>query len=554
MSASRPQPSATAKQVDAVVIGAGFSGMYMLHKLRDQLGLSVQVIERAAEVGGTWYWNRYPGARCDSESYIYCFSFNDDLLQEWEWSGKYPEQPEILRYLNFVADRLDLRRNIAFDTSVESAHYNEANNSWTVTTSDGEHFQAQYLITGIGCLSTGQVPKIPGLDQFAGQWYHTGAWPHEGVDFSGKRVGVIGTGSSGVQSIPVIAAQADHLTVFQRTPQFTVPARHETVDKAYLDDIKANYGDIWEIARNSYGGYPYHRGEESALAVSDEEREARYEAAWQRGGFRFFSVFNDISLDRRANDTASEFIRRKIRAIVKDPDTAEKLMPTDYPFAAKRPLIDTDYFETYNRDNVELVDIRHCPIETITERGVRTADGTEHPVDILVFATGFDAMTGSFFNIDIRGRGGVSLRDAWAEGPKSYLGLAVHGFPNLFTITGPGSPSVLCNMPVCIEQHVEWIADLIAHAKSQGITQIEAEPTSQEDWVRHVNEIAAMTLFVQADSWYLGANIPGKPRVFMPYPGGMGNYRIKCDEVAASGYPGFSLLGPSAPEPRTATG
>jgi cation diffusion facilitator CzcD-associated flavoprotein CzcO len=533
--------------VDAVVIGAGFAGLYMNQRLRDQMGLRVQVFETGDGVGGTWYWNRYPGARCDSESYIYCYSFDKDLMQEWEWSGKYPEQPEILRYLNHVADRHDLRRNIAFETRVTSAHWDEAGARWTVETDRGDCVRAQFLITAIGCLSTGQVPKIPGLETFEGDWYHTGAWPHDGVDFSGKRVGVIGTGSSGVQSIPRIAEQAGHLTVFQRTAQYTVPARHGTVDKAFLDEIKTRYDDVYEHCRQSAGGQPYTLSERSAMSVSEEERNAVFEAAWQEGGFRFLiATFNDIALDRRANDMASEFIRNKIRETVKDPTVAEKLAPVDHPFTSKRPLIDTNYFETYNRDNVTLVDIRHAPIQEITPTGIRTTDD-EYELDIIVFATGFDAMTGPFFKMDIQGKDGRKLKDKWEHGPLTYLGVSSVGFPNLFMITGPGSPSVLSNMPVSIEQHVEWIGDVVEHMRANGIETMEADQDAETEWVAHVNDIAAQTMFMLADSWYLGANIPGKPRVFMPYVGGVGTYRQKCDEVRDAGYEGFTLTTAPAP-------
>jgi cation diffusion facilitator CzcD-associated flavoprotein CzcO len=535
-------PATTATQdLDAVVIGAGFAGLYMNYALRDRLGMATHVYEAGEDVGGTWYWNRYPGARCDSESYMYCFSFDKQLMQDWEWSGKYPEQPEILRYLNHVADRFDLRRNISFGTRVTAAHFDEGTNRWHIETDQGDHVTARYLVTAIGCLSTGQIPNIAGRDTFRGEQYHTGAWPHEGVDFSGKRVGVIGTGSSGIQSIPVIARQAGHLHVFQRTPQYTIPARHGTVDKAFLDDVKKDYDAIYEKARWSNGGLPIDVIERSALSVSDEERREIYEQAWQEGGFRFlFGSFFDIAVDRRANDTASEFIRSKIREIVKDPEVAEKLVPVDHPFASKRPLIDTDYFDTYNRDNVTLVDIRHAPIREITPTGIRTEDG-DFELDIIVFATGFDAMTGTFHRIDIEGRDGLKLKDKWAGGPLTYLGVATAGFPNLFMITGPGSPSVLSNMPVSIEQHVEWISGAIEHLRDHGLEVMEAEEEAERDWVEHVNEVASQTMFMLADSWYLGANIPGKPRVFMPYPGGVGTYRKKCDEVTGSGYQGFSL-------------
>ncbi|MFV0308187.1 MAG: flavin-containing monooxygenase [Desertimonas sp.] len=527
--------------VDAVIIGSGFSGLYMNHRLRDEFGLSVQVIETADDVGGTWYWNRYPGARCDSESYIYCFSFDKDLMQEWNWSGKYPEQPEILRYLNHVADRFDLRRNVAFGTKVTAAHWDDDTDRWRIETDHGDRLTARYLVTAIGCLSTGQVPKIPGLESFDGDWYHTGSWPHEGVDFTGKRVGVIGTGSSGIQSIPVIARQAGHLTVFQRTPQYTLPARHGTVDQTVLDEIKSRYDEVYEACRRSPAGQPYELMERSALDVSDDEREQIYEAAWREGGFKFMlATFGDIALDRRANDTASEFIRRKIRETVKDPEVAERLVPVDHPFTSKRPLIDTNYFETYNRDNVSLVDIRHAPITEITPTGVRTTDA-DYDLDIIVFATGFDAMTGTFNRIDIRGHDGRALKDKWEAGPIAYLGVSSAGFPNLFMITGPGSPSVLSNMPVSIEQHVEWIGDLIGHAETEGIATIEADARAEADWVDHANDLAAQSMYMLANSWYLGANIPGKPRVFMPYVGGVGVYRDKCDEVRDAGYEGFAL-------------
>ena len=534
--------SGKAPDFDAVVIGAGFAGLGMLRQLREELGMSVQVYETGDGVGGTWYWNRYPGARCDSESYIYCFSFSKELLQEWDWSGKYPEQPEILSYLNHVADRFDLRRNIQFNTRVTRARFLEDTNLWEVETDQGDRVTARYLITGIGCISAGNVPDIKGLDTFEGEWYHTGSWPHEKVDFAGKRVAVIGTGSSGVQSIPVIAQQAEHLTVFQRTPQFTIPARHGTVDRRFLEEeVKPNYEAILEKARWSHGGFPVDPSERSALEVTAEERLETYEAGWAQGGFRFlFGSFKDITTDRRANDTVAEFVRSKIRALVNDPETAEKLLPTDHPFASKRTLIDSDYFDTYNRDNVELVDIRHSPIQEITPKGIRTED-EEFEFDIIVFATGFDAMTGTYFKMDIRGRNDLSLKDKWSEGPKTYLGLQVAGFPNMFMITGPGSPSVLSNMPVSIEQHIEWIADFLQYMRERGIQGSEADADAEAAWVSHVNEVAEPTMYMLANSWYLGANIPGKPRVFMPYAGGVGTYRKKCNEIADNGYEGFIL-------------
>ena len=527
---------------DAVVIGAGFSGMGMLRCLRDEMGMSVQVYEAGSGVGGTWYWNRYPGARCDSESYTYCFTFSKELLQEWSWSGRYPEQPEILTYLNHVADRFDLRPNIQFDTKVTSATFLEDRNLWEIETDQGHRVTARHLITGIGCISTGNIPKIKGLDSFEGDWYHTGNWPHHPVDFSGKRVAVIGTGSSGVQSIPVIAEQAEHLTVFQRTPQFTVPARHASIDRKFIEEeVKPQYDAIVEREKWTRGGAPVAPEAGSALALTEEERNSVYEKFWAVGGNDFiYGSFDDILGNKEANDTVAEFIRSKIRETVKDPETSQKLLPLDHPYGSKRALMDTNYFETYNRENVYLVDLRQTPIQEITAKGIRTSE-EDFEFDVIVFATGFDAMTGTFMKIDIRGRDGMTLKEKWAEGPKTYLGLQVSGFPNMFMITGPGSPSVLCNMPVCIEQHIEWVGDCIGWMREHNLETVEADPRAEEEWGAHVNEVANNTLFVYANSWYLGSNIPGKPRVFMPYAGGVGTYRKRCDEIAENGYEGFVL-------------
>ena len=526
---------------DAVVVGAGFSGMYMLKRLRDNLGLKVKLLEAGDGVGGTWYWNRYPGARCDSESFYYCYSFDEDLLQEWEWSSKYPEQAEILRYLNHVADRFDLRKDIQLNTRVNAADFNEQANLWCVQTEQGDSVTAQFFISAVGCLSSANVPNIKGLENFKGKWYHTGKWPHKRVDFNGQRVGLIGTGSTGIQATPVIAAEAEHLTVFQRTPNFSVPARDEPLTPNLQKEIKQNYADIWQRAKAGHGGFPYTPVTRTALECSEPERQQVYEEIWAQGGFKFlWGSFSDIMINKDANDTAADFIRSKIRATVKDPEIAEKLIPTDHPYGAKRPPIDSNYFETYNRDDVTLVDIKASPIVEITETGVLTEDN-EYVLDMIVFATGFDAMTGSLLNMNITGQGGLELREKWKEGPKRYLGLQVAGFPNMFTITGPGSPSVLSNMPVSIEQHVEWISDCIESMRCQGKTRIEATEEAEADWVTHLNQIAQLTLFWQANSWYLGANIPGKPRIFMPYAGGLPNYRMRCNDVAEKGYEGFKL-------------
>ncbi|HJU20104.1 MAG TPA: NAD(P)/FAD-dependent oxidoreductase [Stellaceae bacterium] len=527
---------------DALIVGAGFSGLYQLLSLRDRLGLKVRLLEAGGGVGGTWYWNRYPGARCDSESHSYAYYFSDELLQEWTWSERYPEQPEILRYLNYVADRFDLRRDIRFGARVTAARYDAAANRWQVMTETGERYDARFLITAVGCLSSANIPKIPGLDCFAGAWYHTGEWPHQGVDFTGKRVGMIGTGSTGIQAAPVIARTAAHLTVFQRTANYSIPARNAPLTPAFKRWAKDNAAAIREVMRATPNGHPFAICDRSAHDVTPEERQAIYEAAWEKGGLQFRAAFRDLLTDKAANDTASEFIRQKIREAVKDPATAAKLAEIDHPFATKRPPIDTGYFETFNRDAVALVDVRATPIECITPKGIRTRDGTEYALDVIVFATGFDAMTGPLLRMNIRGRDGLPLSEAWRAGPRTYLGLQIAGFPNLFTITGPGSPSVLCNMPVAIEQHVEWITACIADMRAHGFTRIEAMPAAADRWVAQVNDAANATLLPQAGhSWYLGANIPGKPRVFMPYAGGMAHYRAICAEVASNGYQGFDL-------------
>ncbi len=538
--AGSQQPGA-GPDLDAVVIGAGFSGLYMLHRMRDVLGLKVRVYEAGDGVGGTWYWNRYPGARCDCESFYYCYSFSKELAEEWQWTSRYPEQPEILSYLEHVADRFDLRRDIQLSTRVAGATFDEAGDCWEVCTENGERITARFLISAVGCLSAANVPDFKGLDDFRGDWYHTGLWPHEGVDFSGKRVGQIGTGSTGIQAAPVIAAQAEHLTIFQRTPNFSIPARNRRFTPEKWAEIKADSRDIRRRILESAGGFPYVAVDRSAKDVSDEERRAIYEQLWEDGGFKFlWGSFNDILIDLEANDTTAEFIRGKIRETVKDPEVADLLSPTDHPYGTKRPPIDTDYYETYNRDNVTLVDVRKAPIVEFTPRGLRTESG-EYELDIIVFATGFDAMTGSLLKIDIRGLGGQTLADKWADGPRTYLGLQVAGFPNLFTITGPGSPSVLVNMPVAIEQHVEWICDCIDHMRTRGLRRIEAKLDAEDEWVDHVNQVASMTLYMKANSWYVGANIPGKKRVFMPYLGGQVEYRKRCDEVASKDYAGFEL-------------
>jgi cyclohexanone monooxygenase len=522
---------------DVVVVGAGFAGLYALHRLRGQ-GLSVRVLERGSGIGGTWFWNRYPGARCDVESLEYSYQFSEALQQEWEWTERYASQPEILRYVEHVADRFDLRRDVQLDTSVESAHFDDGSGRWTLTTAAGERFDARFCIMATGCLSSPNRPDLPGVERFEGETYHTGLWPHEEVDFSGKRVGVVGTGSSAIQSIPLIARQADRLFVFQRTPNYSVPARNAPLDPEVQRRVKADYEGFRRRNAGMGFGLDTRENETSALEVGDEERRREYEARWDAGGLPFLGAFGDLVFDREANETAAEFLRGKIREIVHDPAVAELLCP-DQVVGCKRLCVDTDYFATFNRPNVTLVDVAAAPIEEITPRGPCTA-GREFELDAIVFATGFDAMTGALARIDIRGRDGLPLREKWREGPRAYLGLGVAGFPNLFTVTGPGSPSVLSNMLPSIEQHVNWIADCIAWLGEHGFARIEATPEAEDAWVAHVNEVADLTLYTTCNSWYLGANVPGKPRVFMPYLG-FPLYVERCREVAAKGYEGFSL-------------
>lgn len=529
---------------DAVVVGAGFSGLYMLHRLRE-LGLSARVYEKGGDVGGTWYWNRYPGARCDSESVYYMYSdhLSEELLQEWTWSERYAAQPEIMRYLQWVADKLDLRRDIQFNTAVTAAVYDEARNCWQISTDAGDRVSAKYFITAVGCLHHTNIPKFAGLETFQGEWYHTGAWPHEEVDFTGKRVAVIGTGATGVQVVPEVAKQAAHVYVYQRTPNYDIPGRNHPLDAEYVQAVRSSYKELWQKARESGFGFPYQAADRSALSVTESERQRIYEAAWEKGGFYIgLDTFNDFLFNREANDTISEFIRSRIREIVHDSDVAELLAPKDHPFLTKRPPLEHGYYEAFNRDNVTLIDVRRSPIVEITPTGVRTQDA-EHEVDIIVFATGFDAMTGALFAMDIRGRDGIGLKERWSDGPRTYLGLATHGFPNMFMITGPQSPSVFSNMPVAIEQNVEWIADCIKYMGEHEINRIEALPEAEDGWVAHCTELAEATLLLQTSSWWVGGNIPGKPRLLYPYVGGLGNYRKTCDEVAAKGYEGFELTG-----------
>jgi cyclohexanone monooxygenase len=526
-----------ASSVDVVIAGAGFSGLYLLHRFR-KAGTSVRCFERGDGVGGTWYWNRYPGARCDVESMQYSYGFDEDLQQEWDWPEKFSAQPDILRYANHVTDRFGLREHIEFETEVRAAHFDEALRRWMITTSTGETVSAQHFVMAGGCISTAQIPKFEGLDAFKGETYHTGNWPHHAVSFAGKRVAVIGTGSSAIQAIPVIAEEAAHLTVFQRQPNYSIPARNMPMTPEYAGFWKNGYAEKRAEMRYQPNGVIREINDQSALEVSEEERQRIYEARWEAGTGAFLGAFNDILTNKAANDTMAEFVRNKIRATVKDPVTAELLCPTNHPIGTKRICIDNGYYQTFNRDNVALVDISQQTIERLTETGLVVGDRA-FEFDAIVFATGFDAMTGTLFNVDIRGRGGLALKKKWEAGPRTYLGLMSEGFPNMFMITGPGSPSVKGNMINSLEQHVDLVVYTILHMREQGLETMEPEVAAEDEWVDHVQVVAHKTLFPQANSWYMGANIPGKPRLFMPYIAGVGSYRRTCEEVVANGFKGF---------------
>lgn len=528
-----------APEYDVVIVGAGFAGLYLLVRLRE-LGLSARAFEAGTGVGGTWYWNRYPGARCDVESMQYSYSFSEELQQEWQWPERYSAQPDILKYANHVADRFDVRGYIQLRTRVEAALFDETSERWRVRTADGDEVSARFCVMATGCLSSAQTPAFSGLERFEGPTYHTGQWPHEKVDLTGKRVGLIGTGSSAIQSIPVIAEEAAHLTVFQRTPNYSIPTRNQPMTQDYEAFWKRDYAALRAAARQMPTGVWMDREPRSALEVPEDERDAIYAARWKEGGTGFMGSFGDLITNQPANDTAAEFVRNKIREIVTDPEVAEMLAPKDYPIGTKRICVDSHYFETFNRENVTLVDVKGAAIECMTKNGL-VAGGNEYTFDCLVFATGFDAMTGTLNAIDIRGRGEERLCDKWEAGPRTYLGLMVAGFPNLYLVTGPGSPSVLSNMMVSIEQHVNWISDAFAYLGERQLTVMEPTKASEDAWVEHVNEVAYKTLYPKAASWYMGANVPGKPRLFMPYIGGVPQYAARCTAIAEAGYEGFEL-------------
>jgi cyclohexanone monooxygenase len=534
---TRTARAALREDVDVVIVGGGFAGLYMLHKARSA-GLTARVFEAGGGIGGTWYFNRYPGARCDVESMEYSYSFDSALEQEWRWTERYATQAEILTYINHVADRYDLRRDVVLETRVTAAIFDERRASWSVETDKGDRVSARYCVMATGCLSVTNLPPIKGIETFKRPIYHTGAWPHEGVDFTGLRVAVIGTGSSAIQSIPLIAEQAKHLTVFQRTPTYSIPAHNHRLSDEEQRAVKAEYPAKRKRALGEGFAIDMKMSETPAGSVSEAEVEQAFETVWARGGLGFLGAFSDLVLDKAANDKAADFIRGKIHSIVKDPQTAARLSPPQV-VGCKRLCVDTNYFATFNRDNVALVDLRETPIEAITPEGIRTS-ASSHPIDALVLATGFDAITGALNRIDIRGRGGERLRDAWADGPRSYLGLSIAGFPNLFMIAGPGSPSVLTNMMVSIQHHVDWIAEAMTYLAKRQLATIEPSAEAQDAWVKEVEMVANSTLFPACNSWYVGANIPGKPRVFPAYVG-FPPYAEKCAAVVANGYEGFSL-------------
>ncbi|HWT50220.1 MAG TPA: NAD(P)/FAD-dependent oxidoreductase [Mycobacterium sp.] len=532
--------TACGQPLDVIVVGAGFAGLYALHKLRNQ-GLSVRVLEAAPELGGTWYYNRYPGARCDVESVDYCYSFSEELQQEWNWTEKYATQAEILSYLNWVADKLDLRRDIALNTRVVSAVLDEATLRWTVSTDDRQALPARFCVMATGPLSAAMTPNFSGLDSFAGEIYHTAHWPHDPVDFAGKRVAVIGTGSSGIQSIPIIAEQARHLYVFQRTPNYSVPAGNKPLSTEELDEIKATYAERRRLSWRSGGGSPHITASKPTMEFAPEERRAAFETRWQLGGVLFSKTFPDQMIDLAANEEARKFYEEKVRAVINDPVVADKLIPNDHPIGTKRICTDTSYFQTFNRPNVSLISVRATPIESVDASGINTTDA-HYDIDMIVLATGFDAMTGALAKIDIVGRGGAMLRDDWAHGPRTFLGLGVDGFPNLFLISGPGAPAVLANMVLHAEAQVNWIAEAIGYLDDHGYAAIEATPDAVDGWVAECARRAETTLFTKANSWYMGANVPGKPHGFMLFVGGLATYNDICAEVADAGYKGFDLV------------
>lgn len=531
------------ERYDVIVVGAGLSGMYALHRFRG-FGLHVRVFEAGGDVGGTWYWNRYPGARFDSESWTYGYSFDKEILQEWDWSEHFAPQPETLRYCNFVADRLDLRRDITFDAVVAAAQWDEQALEWEVSIAGGRQARARFLITAVGPLSAPTMPLIEGIDSFEGEGYHTARWPHRPVSFEGKRVAVIGTGATGVQAITEIAKTCGTLAVFQRTPNWCAPLHNSPISPEEMQQIKDRYDEIFATCRETFGHFIHRADQRSVFEVSDEEREAFFEQKYNEPGFGIWmGNFWNLMVDPRANALITDFIARKILQRVKDPAIAEKLIPKNHGFGTRRVPLESGYYEVFNQDNVTLIDVNEEPIERITPRGIKTS-AREYEFDLIVYATGFDAITGAFDRIDIRGAGGQTLRDTWADGPQTYLGLMVNGFPNLLTLIGPHNAALFCNLPRCIEQNVDWAAGLLSYARAHGVRRIEATPEAQAEWTAHVHEMGSFLLLSQVDSWMTGINknVPWRAkRQVMAYAGGAPRYRLKCEEVAASGYTGIEF-------------
>ncbi|MET8824291.1 NAD(P)/FAD-dependent oxidoreductase [Streptomyces sp. NPDC004610] len=534
------------QKYDLLVVGAGFSGLYMIHQAH-RMGLSVLAIDRADDVGGTWYWNRYPGARCDIESVDYCYSFSPELVADWNWSERYATQPEILSYLQHVADVFDLRKDIEFGRELISTHWNEADRTWITTLDNGTDVVSRFVVMAVGNLTSLNAPDFPGLDTFKGRTFHTGTWPHKAIDFFGRRVAVIGTGSSGIQTIPKVAEQADQLYVLQRTPNYSMPARNRPLSDEERAVIKAENHHRKARSKRNESGIPSMAATTATSAVDDGERQNRYQEGWERGGVMALTgCFNNLFESEEANITAQDFARSKILEIVEDAETARRLLPSHH-IGTKRTCVDTDYYQTYNRSNVELVDVREDPIVGITENGIQTRDRLLK-VDDIIFATGFDAITGALTAVDIRGVGGLTIQESWSAGPRTYLGLQISGFPNLFMVTGPQSPASQSNAALAIEHHVELISEALAHMKENSLDRIEASVEAQDDWVAHALEVAEGTLYLKTtNSWYHGANIPGKPKAFLPYVGGAAKYRSICQDIFSDGYRGFEFAGPSDP-------
>lgn len=541
--ADRTKPETNQEVLDVAIVGAGFTGIYMLHSARDALGLNAKIIEAGDGVGGTWYWNRYPGARCDSPAHIYCFSFDKDLVQEWNWSERFPQQPEILRYLEHCAERFDIHKDTEFGEFINSVVWKDSERFWTLQSVSGKTWRARFVVSGTGCLTASHLPNIKGIDTFKGRSIHTSRWPEGGIDFTGRRVAIIGTGATAVQVIPLVSLQAKQLTVFQRTPAYCVPARNGNVDPEVVEHRKAHYNEIREGVKDSFFGFDFGFLEGSLFEATPEERREQFDRLWDLGGFQFWlGNWPDMFFSQEANKIVSDYLRDRIREVVHDPETAEKLVPK-YAFGTKRNPLETNYYDTFNKRNVTLVDAStDGPIEEITETGIR-AGGVHQEFDVIIFATGFDAMTGALKNMNVVGRDGLKLNDVWVDGPETFLGLTVAGFPNFFTVTGPQSPSAFSNVPVSIEAHVEFITRILRHMSSQGLSLIEATPQAQKEWGKHVAELIDASIIQDTDSWYMGSNIPGKPRKFLIYlgPEGVGGYRKHLAKVETDGYEGFLL-------------